>query len=324
MHRRRAAHARYESTEVLRGLRRLRGRRRRAPADGGGEDWRKFIVEEPAEDPLAQPLSAAAVKGYVLLGKQCPAKDCPSPLMRAPDGREVCVQPACVAARMLEEDDDEEDDFVVEARNDDEVRLPPPVPGASALGAHLIRGYAMPRTSARTRAATRRSCGRRTARTGVSWLRAPGKDVGAPSLPNSSPAAPFTVRLTARACEVRRGRQGGTVAGAGGALQRRHVKKRPRVAGSVADATALCPRGRSPFLAAARACVGKLRDQARGIVAARACGVRLWACRRRARWRLGRSAPSRRRTVRQAAGSVAGPAVGEARSASRCLRPSYW
>ena len=83
------------------------------------------------------------MKGYVLLGKQCPDKDCPSPLMRAPDGREVCVQPACVAARMMEEDDDDEDDFVVDARNDDEVRLPPPVPGASALGAHLIRGYAM-------------------------------------------------------------------------------------------------------------------------------------------------------------------------------------
>ena len=55
MHGRRAAHARYESTEVLRGLRRLRGRRRRrvASSNGGGEDWRKFIVEEPAEDPLA-------------------------------------------------------------------------------------------------------------------------------------------------------------------------------------------------------------------------------------------------------------------------------
>merc|ERR1719333_1062648 len=80
-----------------------------------GEDWRKFIVEEPAEDPLAQPLSEHLVKGYVLLGKQCPAKNCPSPLMRAPDGREVCVQPACVAAQMLEEDDDDED-FLVEAR----------------------------------------------------------------------------------------------------------------------------------------------------------------------------------------------------------------
>ena len=114
-----------------------------AAASDKGEDWRKFIVEEPAEDPLAAPLSEHLVKGYVLLGKQCPAKDCPSPLMRAPDGREVCVQPACVAARMMEEDDDDEDDFVVEARDDDEVRLPPPVPGASALGAHLIRGYAM-------------------------------------------------------------------------------------------------------------------------------------------------------------------------------------
>ena len=114
-----------------------------ASTNGGGEDWRKFIVDEPAEDPLAQPLSEHLVKGYVLLGKQCPAKDCPSPLMRAPDGREVCVQPACVAARMLEEDDDDEEAFVVEARGDDEVRLPPPVPGASALGAHLIRGYAM-------------------------------------------------------------------------------------------------------------------------------------------------------------------------------------
>ena len=113
-----------------------------APSRDEGEDWRKFIVEEPAEDPLAVPLSEHLVKGYVLLGKQCPAKDCPSPLMRAPDGREVCVQPACVAAQMLEEDDDDED-FVVDARNDDEVRLPPPVPGASALGAHLIRGYAM-------------------------------------------------------------------------------------------------------------------------------------------------------------------------------------
>ena len=113
-----------------------------APSRDEGEDWRKFIVEEPAEDPLAQPLSEHLVKGYVLLGKQCPAKNCPSPLMRAPDGREVCVQPACIAAQMLEEDDDD-DDFVVDARNDDEVRLPPPVPGASALGAHLIRGYAM-------------------------------------------------------------------------------------------------------------------------------------------------------------------------------------
>merc|ERR1711965_1181210 len=101
------------------------------PQRDEGEDWR------------AQPLSEHLVKGYVLLGKQCPAKDCPSPLMRAPDGREVCVQPACVAAQMLEEDDDDEDNFMVEARNDDEVRLPPPVPGASALGAHLIRGYAM-------------------------------------------------------------------------------------------------------------------------------------------------------------------------------------
>merc|ERR1719160_874048 len=114
-----------------------------APSRDEGEDWRKFIVEEPAEDPLAVPLSEHLVKGYVLLGKQCPAKDCPSPLMRAPSGEEVCVQPACVAAQMLEEDDDDNDDFVVDARNDDEVRLPPPVPGASALGAHLIRGYAM-------------------------------------------------------------------------------------------------------------------------------------------------------------------------------------
>ena len=81
-----------------------------ASTNGGGEDWRKFIVEEPAEDPLAAPLSEHLVKGYVLLGKQCPAKDCPSPLMRAPDGREVCVQPACVAARMMEEDDDDDDD----------------------------------------------------------------------------------------------------------------------------------------------------------------------------------------------------------------------
>ena len=117
-----------------------------AVEEAGEEDWRRFVQDEEkqsAEDPLAKPVSEHLLKGYVLLGKQCPLSSCPSPLMRAPDGAEVCVQPACVAAAMLDDDDDDDGDDRPAARNEDRSWLPPPVPGAAALGAHLIRGWGM-------------------------------------------------------------------------------------------------------------------------------------------------------------------------------------
>jgi len=215
-----------------------------AVEEAGEEDWRRFVQDEEkqsAEDPLAKPVSEHLLKGYVLLGKQCPVSSCPSPLMRAPDGSEVCVQPACVAAAMMDDDDD--DDDLPAARNEDQSWLPPPVPGAAALGAHLIRGWGMMEDI----------CANRGCNSPL--MRSPAGVVGCVQ-PECGGAGDGTAKRAAAAPQHQAKRAVPTS---------RHRPPPAFLAARFAPEPA-----DDVFGAAAAACLGTLRDQARGLAAVRA------------------------------------------------------